>query len=219
MASKRHTAPAGKPPSQRQLRVGEELRHALADLFRRGDFHDPELADLNITVTEVRISPDLRNATAFVTPLGGGHAGEALVVLRRAAPFLRSQIARSVNLRYAPTLSFEADTSFDYASHIDSILHRPEVARDLTDRVNGDDHDDEDEDDDWEDDSEDEDDVEYEDDDDLDEEGDGDGDDAEYEDDDDLDDADGDDADGDDAPEYEDDEDGDTPPSRSSRRH
>ncbi|QCN95476.1 30S ribosome-binding factor RbfA [Azospirillum argentinense] len=141
---------AGKPPSQRQLRVGEEIRHALADLFRRGDFHDPELADLNVTVTEVRISPDLRNATAFVTPLGGGHMDETLSALRRAAPFLRGQIARVINLRHAPTLSFEADTSFDYAGRIDAILHSPAVARDvgyrsLADRVNGDDdHDDED---------------------------------------------------------------------------
>ncbi|AWJ88541.1 ribosome-binding factor A [Azospirillum baldaniorum] len=141
---------AGKPPSQRQLRIGEEIRHALADLFRRGDFHDPELAELNVTVTEVRISPDLRNATAFVTPLGGGPMDETLSALRRAAPFLRGQVARAINLRHAPTLSFEADTSFDYAGRIDDILHSPAVARDvgyrtLADRVNGDDdHDDED---------------------------------------------------------------------------
>ncbi|UKJ73941.1 30S ribosome-binding factor RbfA [Azospirillum brasilense] len=141
---------AGKPPSQRQLRIGEEIRHALADLFRRGDFHDPELAELNVTVTEVRISPDLRNATAFVTPLGGGPMDETLSALRRAAPFLRGQVARAINLRHAPTLSFEADTSFDYAGRIDDILHSPAVARDvgyrsLADRVNGDD----DEDDGW----------------------------------------------------------------------
>lgn len=132
MASKRHGTPtAGKPASQRQLRVGEELRHSLAALFQRADFHDPELAALNITVTEVRISPDLRNATAFVTPLGGGNMEETLAVLRRGAPFLRGQIARVINLRHVPMLSFEGDTSFDYANHIDNILHRPEVARDL----------------------------------------------------------------------------------------
>ncbi len=163
----RKKSDAGKPPSQRQLRVGEELRHALSDLLRRGDFHDPELADLNVTVTEVRISPDLRNATAFVTPLGGGAMGEALAALRRAAPFLRGQIARAINLRYAPTLSFEADTSFDYASRIDSILHSPAVARDLGHRVNGDDED-EDEDDGWDEEDSDEDGAE--DDDDLDDE-------------------------------------------------
>lgn len=123
---------AGKPPSQRQLRVGEEIRHTLADLFRRGDFRDPDLARLNITVTEVRISPDLRAATAFVTPFGGeGDVDEALTILRRAAPFLRSRVAGHLKLRNAPTLGFEADTSFDYAGHIATLLHRPEVARDL----------------------------------------------------------------------------------------
>ncbi|KAA0580226.1 30S ribosome-binding factor RbfA [Azospirillum sp. B21] len=154
MASKKRGAfTAGKPPSQRQLRVGEELRHALADLFRRGDFHDPELASLNVTVTEVRISPDLSNATVFYSTLGGERMEEAQVALRRAAAFLRGQVARMVNLRHAPTLSFEGDTSFDYAHRIDSILHSPEVARDLSGhplgRVNGDDDHDEDEDDSW----------------------------------------------------------------------
>ncbi|WP_377808298.1 30S ribosome-binding factor RbfA [Azospirillum sp. A29] len=154
MASKKRGAfIAGKPPSQRQLRVGEEVRHALADLFRRGDFHDPELASLNVTVTEVRISPDLSNATVFYATLGGERMEEAQVALKRAAAFLRGQVARMVNLRHAPTLSFEGDTSFDYAHRIDSILHSPEVARDLSGhplgRVNGDDDHDEDEDDSW----------------------------------------------------------------------
>lgn len=122
---------AGKPPSQRQLRVGEELRHELAAILQRGDFRDPDLLDLNVTVTEVRISPDLRAATAFVTPLGGGKLGSALAALRRAAPFLRGQLAKALKLRYAPSLSFEPDVSFDYAGRIDAILHSPEVARDL----------------------------------------------------------------------------------------
>lgn len=149
MASKKRGAiNACKAPSQRQLRVGEELRHALADLFRRGDFHDPELSALNITVTEVRISPDLSNATVFFSTLGGGQMEEAKTALRRAAAFLRGQVARMVNLRHAPVLSFEIDTSFEYAHHIDNILHSPAVARDLS-RVNGDDDHDEDEDDSW----------------------------------------------------------------------
>lgn len=122
---------AGKPPSQRQLRVGEEIRHELAAILQRGDFRDPDLLDLNVTVTEVRISPDLRAATAFVTPLGGGKLGSALAALRRAAPFLRGQLAKTLSLRYAPSLSFEPDVSFDYAGRIDAILHSPEVARDL----------------------------------------------------------------------------------------
>lgn len=222
MASRHHGAVrAGKPPSQRQLRVGEELRHTLADLLRRGDFRDPELQDLQVTVTEVRVSPDLRNATVFVTPLGGAHAEEALAALRRGAPFLRGQIARAVNLRYAPVLSFEADTSFDYAGHINTILHSPAVARDLGERVNGDDHDDED--DSWDEDDEESDEDDLEDDDDLDD--DEDEDDAEYEDEDEEgdDDLDEDDLDEDDA-EYEDDEEDEgtahatvTPPGKARR--
>nr|WP_295831498.1 30S ribosome-binding factor RbfA [uncultured Azospirillum sp.] len=164
MASKKRGAfIAGKPPSQRQLRVGEEVRHALADLFRRGDFHDPELASLNVTVTEVRISPDLSNATVFYSTLGGERMEEAQVALKRGAAFLRGQVARMVNLRHAPTLSFEADTSFDYAHRIDSILHSPEVARDLSGhplgRVNGDDDHDEDEDDAWDEEGDEDDDL------------------------------------------------------------
>jgi ribosome-binding factor A len=123
---------ASGAPTQRQLRVGEELRHALAELLRRGDFHDPALQSLNVTVTEVRISPDLRNATAFVTPLGGGEIGGTVAALRRAAPYLRSLLAQSVRLRLAPRLSFEADVSFDQAYRIERLLHSPEVARDLS---------------------------------------------------------------------------------------
>ncbi len=132
MSSRRsHQSDAGLERSQRQLRVGEEVRHALAELLARGDFRDPELVDLKVTVTEVRVSPDLRNATAFVTPLGGGDVAAAVTALRRAAPFLRGQVAHVVNLKYAPTLSFEPDTSFDYAARIDRALHDPRVARDL----------------------------------------------------------------------------------------
>lgn len=185
MASRHNGAfRAGKAPSQRQLRVGEELRHTLAALFQRGDFHDPDLEKLRITVTEVRVSPDLSNATVFITPLGGGHVDEALTALRRAASFLRGQVARAVKLRHAPTLSFEADTSFDYANHIATILHSPDVARDLTERVNGDGDHDEDEDDGWDEEDEDSEDAEYEEDDLDDEDEDPDEDANEYEDDD-----------------------------------
>jgi ribosome-binding factor A len=103
----------------------------LSSLFRRGDFRDPALQSLNLTVTEVRVSPDLRNATAFVTPLGGTQLGDSVKALRHAAAFLRGQVAHEMKLRFAPNLSFEADTSFEVASRIDSLLHRPEVARDL----------------------------------------------------------------------------------------
>lgn len=120
-----------KPPSQRQLRVGEELRHAIANILERGDIRDPDLAGRAITVTEVRVSPDLRNATVFVVPLGGGEVSPILQGLRRARPFLRHAIAQAVELRVVPDLAFEADTSFDQASRIDALLRSPEVRRDL----------------------------------------------------------------------------------------
>ncbi len=120
--------------SQRQLKVGEEIRHALAFIVERGELHDPALQGRAITVTEVRVSPDLRNATAFVMPLGGGEVDEVVRALRRARPFLRRMVAREVKLRYVPDLSFQADESFDAYGRIDALLHRPEVARDLKPR-------------------------------------------------------------------------------------
>ena len=126
-------ARAGKREAgQRPLRVGEELRHALARIFERGELHDPDLAGATVTVTEVRVAPDLKNATAYVMPLGGAHAAEIIAALRRSAPYLRRIVAREVKLRYAPNLSFALDTAFDHASQIHGVLHRPEVERDLT---------------------------------------------------------------------------------------
>jgi ribosome-binding factor A len=122
---------SAKAPSQRQLRVAEEIRHVLAGVFIRGEIRDPELAGISITVTEVRMSPDLKHATAFVTRLGRSDIGEKLPALRRAAPFLRGQLAHALKLRYAPDLAFQADTSIDYAAHVDDLLRAPEVARDL----------------------------------------------------------------------------------------
>ncbi|MCB9959190.1 MAG: 30S ribosome-binding factor RbfA [Rhodospirillaceae bacterium] len=118
-------------PSQRQLRVGEQIRHSLSEILARGELHDPELIDVSITVSEVRISPDLRNATAFVVPLGGAHVGETVAALRRAAPHLRALVSRGLRLKYAPTLSFQADTSFDEADRIGQLLRSPQVVRDL----------------------------------------------------------------------------------------
>ena len=120
-----------KAPSQRQLRVGEELRHIIANIIERGDILDPDLQGRAITVTEVRISPDLKNATVFVVPLGGGEVDGMLKGLKRAAPFLRHEIAHRVDLRAVPNLSFEPDISFDEASKINALLHRPDVRRDL----------------------------------------------------------------------------------------
>lgn len=109
-------------PSQRQLRVGEEVRHALARVLERGNIRDPGLAGVSVTVTEVRVSPDLRNATAFVVPLGGGETEPVLAALNRARPYLRRAIGQAVKLRSVPDLKFEADASFDTAARIDSLL-------------------------------------------------------------------------------------------------
>lgn len=122
---------SGRHPSQRQLRVGEEVRHALVRIFGRGELRDPALSGVQITVTEVRMSPDLRNATAFVLPFGGGDPEELVAALRRAAAFLRGQLADEVSLRVVPALRFEADRSFDEASRIEALLHDPRVARDI----------------------------------------------------------------------------------------
>jgi len=126
-----------KPPSQRQLRVGEELRHVIANVIERGDFRDPDLAGRGITVTEVRVSPDLHNATVFITPLGGGDPAPLLAGLKRAKAYLRHEVARAVNLRIVPELWFQPDTSFDEANRIDMLLRSPEVRRDI-DGIDGD---------------------------------------------------------------------------------
>ena len=117
----------GRPPSQRQLRVGEEVRHALATILGRGELRDPALDGVPITVSEVRMSPDLRNATAFIMPLGGSEIGgidvEAVVAaLMRAKSFLRRQVAGTVRLKYVPQLGFRADRSFDQAHLIATLL-------------------------------------------------------------------------------------------------
>ena len=98
--------------SQRQLRVGEELRHALARLLRPGELRDPALFDANVTVTEVQLSPDLRNATAFVMPLGGANAADIIAGLRRSTPYLKGQIAKLVRMRLVPNLTFAIDSAF-----------------------------------------------------------------------------------------------------------
>ncbi len=121
----------GKAPRQRQLRVGEELRHALAQVLGRGELRDPGLRGTSVTVTEVQVSPDLRNATAFIVPLGGGDSEAVLAALGRATPYLRGQVARLVRLKFAPDFSFRADTSFDRASDIETLLHEPGVAGDV----------------------------------------------------------------------------------------
>jgi len=131
MTRKTSKGRAGRSPTQRQLRVGEELRHLLAGILARHELRDPALHDATITVTEVRISPDLKNATAFVMPLGGAHVPEVLAALERGAGFMRGLIARAIDLRYVPALRFALDTTFDHASRIEALLHRPDVERDI----------------------------------------------------------------------------------------
>src|SRR3954462_5562963 len=124
-------SPGSRAPSQRQLRVGEELRHTLAQLLRPGELRDPALREANITVTEVRVSPDLKNATAYVMPLAGANADETMAGLKRSSPYLKAMLARCVELRQAPNIAFAYDTAFDTAARIAELLHRPEVERAL----------------------------------------------------------------------------------------
>jgi ribosome-binding factor A len=118
-------------PSQRVLRVGELIRHALADMLSRGEVHDPVIEGHMITVPEVRMSPDLRVATVYVMPLGGKDVKEVVAALDRNKKFLRGEIARRVNLKFAPDLRFRADERFDEAERIEKLLRTPEVQRDL----------------------------------------------------------------------------------------
>jgi ribosome-binding factor A len=117
--------------SVRLLRVGEQVRHVLSEILMRGDVHDPVLASHSVSVTEVRMSPDLRHATVFVKPLLGADEKDVLAALKRHVKYLRGEVAKRVNLKFSAQLKFLPDESFDEATHIDSILRRPEVARDL----------------------------------------------------------------------------------------
>lgn len=120
-----------KAPSQRQLRVGEEIRHVLVRILGRGELRDPVLSDANVTVTQVEVAPDLQNATAFVVPLGGGQGAAIAEALNRAAGYLRGQLGREIELRYTPRLVFAPDRSFDRADEVERLLRSPRVRRDL----------------------------------------------------------------------------------------
>jgi len=122
---------AGKAPSQRMLRVGELIRHALAELLSRGAVQDPVLDKQVVTVPQVRLSPDLKLATCFVMPLGGRDIPEVLQALVRHKKFLRGEISHKINLKFAPELRFRADDSFAEGSRIEALLRTPEVQRDL----------------------------------------------------------------------------------------
>jgi ribosome-binding factor A len=121
--------PAG--PSQRQLRAGELVRHALAEILREAEIQDPAIHGVSITVTEVRMSPDLRNALCFVEPLGGEKAEAVVDGLNRAAKFLRGRLARMVELKFIPDLKFRHDESYDAAAYMNRLFNQPEVRRDL----------------------------------------------------------------------------------------
>ena len=117
--------------SQRQLRVGELVRHELADMLSRGDIHDPVVEAHMITVPEVRMSPDLRLATIYIMPLGGRDGKQVLDALDRNKRFIRGEIARRVNLKFAPEIRFRVDERFDEAERIEKLLRTPVVQRDL----------------------------------------------------------------------------------------
>lgn len=121
----------GKAPSQRQLRVGEVIRHELARLLNDGTTHDPVLRSVSITVSEVRLSPDIKNATAFVMPLAGQDREEVVAALRRAAAYFRRRLAEKVELRYTPQLDFRLDTTFEEAERIERLLDSDKVRRDI----------------------------------------------------------------------------------------
>jgi len=141
MARKQHTRNASGPqgPSQRQLRAGELIRHALVDVLREEEIHDPAMEGVSVTVTEVRMSPDLKHATCFVEPLGAGvetaptagHVDEIVRALNAHARFLRGLLGRRIDMKFTPDLKFRHDESFDAAGRMDRLFNDPRVRADL----------------------------------------------------------------------------------------
>jgi ribosome-binding factor A len=127
----RKKAEHAKPPSQRQLRVGELIRHKLAEMLARGDIHDDVLASHVITVPEVRLSSDLKLATVYVIPLGGANIEAVIEALNRHRRFIRGEVAQTVNLKFAPDIRFRRDETFEEASRIDELLADPKVRNDV----------------------------------------------------------------------------------------
>lgn len=127
----KHKSPSSRGPSQRQLRVGELIRHKLAEMLARGEIHDDVLASHVVTISEVRMSPDLKLATAYVMPLGGKDTKSVIDALARHAKFIRREVAHSVNLRSAPEVRFREDETFDEVRRIDELLHSEKVRRDV----------------------------------------------------------------------------------------
>ncbi len=129
--AKRSSAQAGKSPSQRMLRVGELIRHKLAEMLSRGDIHDDILSAHVVTIPEVRMSPDLKLATVYVMPLGGEDCDDVLAALERNKRYIRGEIAHALSLKFAPDLRFRFDETFDEVSRIDALLHSESVRRDV----------------------------------------------------------------------------------------
>ncbi len=121
-----------KGPSQRQLRAGELIRHTLAEILQREEMRDPSLQGVSITISEVRVSPDLKQATAYAAPLGGGDQGEVIGALNKVAPYLRGVLGKKIALKFTPALKFASDETFAEAEKIDALLASPDVARDLS---------------------------------------------------------------------------------------
>ena len=127
----RHGKIVTRGPSQRQLRAGELVRHALVEILREDDLADPALSGASITVTQVRVSPDLKQAMVYVEPLGGDHAAEVVGALNRSARFLRGRLGHAIDIRFTPSLKFVHDESFDVATRMDRLFDDPKVRADL----------------------------------------------------------------------------------------
>ena len=132
--NRRSSQSHSRGPSQRQLRVGELLRHALSDILRVNEIRDPELIGVSVTVTEVKPSPDMRHATVFVEPLGGQNAQTVIGALNRHRGFLRGELGHAIELKFTPELRFVEDMSFAEAQKIEDILNSERVKRDLAKR-------------------------------------------------------------------------------------
>lgn len=120
-----------KGPSQRQLRAGELIRHALSEIMQRESLREPGLHGVSVTITEVRVSPDLKQASVYAEPLGGYAEDEVVAALNRAAPYLRGLLGKKIDMKFTPALKFLPDDTFAEAQKIDELLARPDVARDL----------------------------------------------------------------------------------------
>ena len=129
--TRKKSGSAAKGPSQRMLRVGELIRHKIAEMLIRGEIHDDVLAGHVITIPEVRISPDLKLATVYVMPLGGKSVKPVIEALTRNRKFIRAGVAQTLNLRYAPDVRFREDETFEEATRIDRLLDSPKVRQDV----------------------------------------------------------------------------------------